>query len=86
MSTPNEIHPDDECLRLLRIEQVLELVPLPRSTLYYDIRHGRFPAPIKMGNKSLWLNSDIAEWLNEKKRERKPVKKVEKKRRNEDFI
>lgn len=56
------IHPHDEDLRLLRIEQVLELVPFARSSLYRSIKAGEFPAPVKHGGMSLWCNEEIRVW------------------------
>ena len=36
---------------------------LPRSTLYFFVKQGTFPAPIKIGVRSVgWLESDIAAW------------------------
>lgn len=31
---------------------------------YKLIQDGKFPAPIKMGRSSRWLESDVAEWIN----------------------
>ncbi|MFU8858387.1 MAG: helix-turn-helix transcriptional regulator [Deferrisomatales bacterium] len=36
--------------RLLRLPQVLRLVPMSRSTLYERIRAGEFPAPAQLGS------------------------------------
>lgn len=58
------IHPNDEDLRFLRIDQVLELVPFARSSLYRAIQAGEFPAPVKLGTASLWSNQEIRAWKN----------------------
>ena len=60
--TMTTIDTRDEDLRLLRIEQVLELVPFARSSLYRAIKAGEFPAPIKFGGVSLWSNQEIRAW------------------------
>lgn len=60
------IHTRDEDLRLLRIDQVLDLVPIGRSSLYRAIKADEFPAPIKQGGTSLWPNSEIRGWLQTK--------------------
>lgn len=45
---------------LLRLDQVLLLIPISRSTLYGLIKDGRFPAPTKLGSRtSVWKGSDI---------------------------
>lgn len=31
---------------------------------YKLIQDDKFPAPIKMGRSSRWLESDVAEWIN----------------------
>lgn len=45
---------------LLRLWQVLEILPVSKSTFYQRIREGDFPAPIKNGGCSFWRISDIA--------------------------
>jgi predicted DNA-binding transcriptional regulator AlpA len=64
--TRREIHPDDEDLRLLRIEQVLELIPVARSSIYRMIEAKTFPAPEKLGSVSVWSNQEIRAWKDRK--------------------
>ena len=46
--------------RILRLPQVLELVPVSRATWYAGIKEGRYPAPVKLGPRAVaWLLSDI---------------------------
>lgn len=61
-----EIDDRDEDLRLLRIGQVLELVPVARSSLYRGIDTGDFPAPIKLNGASLWVSDEIRRWKRER--------------------
>jgi predicted DNA-binding transcriptional regulator AlpA len=61
-----DIHPDDEDLRFLRIEQILELFPVGRSSIYRRIADNTFPAPTKLGSISIWSNQEIREWKNAK--------------------
>jgi prophage regulatory protein len=45
---------------LLRLPQVLSLVPVGRSTWWAGVREGRFPQPVKLGPRTTcWRNSDI---------------------------
>lgn len=60
------IHSDDEDLRLLRIEDVLELTTYSRATLYRRIKAGTFPAPIEDEGTRLWCNGEIREWKRAK--------------------
>jgi prophage regulatory protein len=53
----NEMRAGD---RLLRLQQVLELVPLARSTWWAGVRAGRFPAPVRLGPRLVaWRYRDI---------------------------
>jgi prophage regulatory protein len=46
--------------RLLRIKQVLQIVPIAKSTWWDGVRSGRFPKPIKLGSRTTcWRQSDI---------------------------
>ena len=44
----------------LRLNQVLELLPIGKSTFWAGIKTGRFPKPIKLGVRtSAWRREDI---------------------------
>jgi predicted DNA-binding transcriptional regulator AlpA len=46
--------------RLLRLPQVLERIPVSKSSWWQGIRDGRFPAPVKLGPRtSAWREADI---------------------------
>ena len=49
--------------KLLRIKDVLELVPLSKSRLYLLIRDNEFPKPIKLGKISVWVESDVRAFI-----------------------
>ncbi len=45
---------------LLRISQVLELIPIGKSTWWSGVKNGRFPKGIKLGpNTTVWRIQDI---------------------------
>jgi prophage regulatory protein len=49
---------------LMRIDEVLERTGKRRSTIYRDVRAGRFPPPVKTGLRSIaWRTADITEWI-----------------------
>lgn len=53
--------------RLLRIKSVLSVTGLSRSTLYDKISVGEFPAPIRLGARSVaWLSDEVALWIDER--------------------
>lgn len=65
---------ENEDLRLLRIEQVLDLIPVSRVTLYRMIKAGTFPHPVKFGGKSLWPMDEMKAWIGHQKACRPSVK------------
>jgi prophage regulatory protein len=53
--------------RLLRIKQVLEVVPYSKSKIWDDVSKGKFPKPLKLSDRvTCWRESDIFQWLEEK--------------------
>ena len=51
--------------RLLRLKQVLEIVPVSRSTWWAGAATGRFPAGRKLGPRTtVWRESDILSVVN----------------------
>jgi prophage regulatory protein len=49
--------------RLLRRPGVQDKVELGRPALYDLIKRGQFPAPIKIGRSSFWVESEIDSWI-----------------------
>lgn len=55
MDTTNRHHP-----RLLRLPQVLERVPVCKSSWYQGIQAGKYPAPLRLGPRTVaWRETDI---------------------------
>lgn len=53
-----------EALRIIRRRQVEEMTGLPKSSLYLAIKNGTFPAPIKLGARSVgWNISLVRSWI-----------------------
>lgn len=45
---------------LLRVSQILEIIPISRSAWWKGCKEGRYPKPIKLGPRtSVWKASDI---------------------------
>lgn len=52
-----------EIISLVRLQQVRAETQKSTSTLYRDIRNGTFPAPIKIGARSVaWTRESIETW------------------------
>jgi len=50
--------------KIIRIKDVLKMIPICRSTLYKQIEEGRFPAPFKLSERCIaWKKTDIEKWL-----------------------
>lgn len=57
----------------LRLPQVLELIPVSRSTWYRGMKSGRYPLPVKIGQRAAgWKRSVIAERLRQLDQETSP--------------
>lgn len=52
--------------KLIRLPDVLSRVGLGRSKVYQLIKEGQFPAPVKIGRSSLWLEQGVSAWINER--------------------
>ena len=53
---------NDDAEQLIRLNQVLELIPLAKSTWWEGVRAGRYPKPVKLGNRiTCWRLEDIHE-------------------------
>lgn len=49
---------------LLRLPQVLRLVPVSKSTWWAGVRQGRFPQPVKIGPRTTcWKAADVFELI-----------------------
>ncbi|MDR1848828.1 MAG: AlpA family transcriptional regulator [Zoogloeaceae bacterium] len=49
---------------ILRLPQVKAKTGLSRSTIYQSIADGKFPEPIKLGERAVgWLSHEVESWL-----------------------
>ncbi|NIK50315.1 helix-turn-helix transcriptional regulator [Xanthomonas arboricola] len=56
--------PDTETeLRLLPIKEVRAKVGLSPATIYRQMQAGKFPKPHKVCSRSLWLSTQLDEWI-----------------------
>ncbi|KQQ45913.1 hypothetical protein ASF61_19960 [Duganella sp. Leaf126] len=50
--------------RLLRLQDVLTLCAMSRTSIYDAIKHGQFPSPVHVhGRSTRWVSKDVHDWL-----------------------
>ncbi|CAN7470506.1 helix-turn-helix transcriptional regulator [Paraburkholderia hospita] len=50
--------------KILRLTGVLEAVGVKKSSIYNWVRDGKFPAPVRLGPRSVgWRQEDVEKWL-----------------------
>ena len=59
--------------RFLKLSEVINKCTKSRSTIYSEIKAGKFPAPISIGARSVaWLSSDIETWMEARVKASRP--------------
>ncbi len=49
--------------KLLRLDQVLDRVPISKSSVLRQVAEGRFPRPVRVGERRVaWLEDEIVAW------------------------
>ena len=56
-------------LVLMRIPQILEIMPISRATFCSMVKKGEFPKPIKIGRSSLWTKEQVQAYMRQKVKE-----------------
>ena len=52
---------------LLKIQKVIELSTLSRSTIYRLVESGKFPRPVKLTTRTIgWVEEEVRDFLQEK--------------------
>ncbi|AEG53102.1 helix-turn-helix transcriptional regulator [Sinorhizobium meliloti] len=52
--------------RFLRIGDILDRVPVSRPTIYRLMKKNEFPKCVTIGSSSLWIESEVDAWMQEK--------------------
>jgi prophage regulatory protein len=56
-------------IKIYRLKELKEKLGVGKSTIYRWIKKGNFPAPIKLGERTVgWLESDLKKWLETKRK------------------
>ena len=48
---------------LLNVDELAELLDVDRSTVFRHRRDGKYPLPLKIGRRVLWIKDEIMRWL-----------------------
>ena len=52
---------------LLKIQKVIEITTLSRSTIYRLVESGKFPRPVKLTTRTIgWVEEEVRDFLQEK--------------------
>jgi prophage regulatory protein len=72
---PEHSSPQSEPDRILTTSELLERIPLDRTTIWRMVREKRFPPPIQLTTARIgWRWSAVAAWLAERERHRIPAR------------
>ncbi|MGV8864977.1 MAG: helix-turn-helix transcriptional regulator [Pseudomonas sp.] len=52
-----------KAIQFIRLQRITEKTALSRATVYRMIHDGVFPKPMKVGRCSVWLESDLDQWI-----------------------
>jgi len=56
--------------QMLRLPAVLSLVGLSRSSVYFGVKNGSFPSPIKLSSRAVgWPSYLVHDWISERIKE-----------------
>jgi prophage regulatory protein len=53
-------------ITLMRIPQILEVMPISKSKFWLMVQKGEFPKPIKIGRSSFWTIEQVQAFIRER--------------------
>ncbi|MEA9599879.1 AlpA family phage regulatory protein [Polynucleobacter sp. AP-Sanab-80-C2] len=65
----NDITSRDMNVTLMRIPQILKMMPISKSKFWLMVQKGEFPKPIKIGRSSFWTFEQVQTFIGEKARQ-----------------
>lgn len=54
---------------LMRIPQILEVMPVSKSKFWLMVQKGEFPKPIKIGRSSFWTIEQVQTFIRERSKQ-----------------
>ncbi|OZB49568.1 MAG: hypothetical protein B7X60_00715 [Polynucleobacter sp. 39-45-136] len=64
--TMNQTNPQIPPITLMRIPQILKVMPVSKSKFWLMVQKGEFPKPIKIGRSSFWTIEQVQAHLRER--------------------
>jgi prophage regulatory protein len=65
----NDITSRDMNVTLIRIPQILKMMPISKSKFWLMVQKGEFPKPIKIGRSSFWTIEQVQTFIGERARQ-----------------
>lgn len=62
----NDITSRDMNVTLMRIPQILKMMPISKSKFWLMVQKGEFPKPIKIGRSSFWTVEQVQTFIGER--------------------
>lgn len=62
----SDVNADDEQITLMRIPQILKVMPVSKSKFWLMVQKGEFPKPIKIGRSSFWTIEQVQAFIRER--------------------
>jgi len=62
----NNMNPQTPPITLMRIPQILKVMPVSKSKFWLMVQKGEFPKPIKIGRSSFWTIEQVQAYLRER--------------------
>jgi len=53
-------------ISLMRIPQILKVIPVSKSKFWLMVQKGEFPKPIKIGRSSFWTMKQVQSFIRER--------------------
>jgi prophage regulatory protein len=60
---------DCEDIALIRIPEILKVIPVSKSKFWLMVQKGEFPKPIKIGRSSFWTVEQVQTFIVERSRQ-----------------
>jgi prophage regulatory protein len=62
----NNMNPQTPPITLMRIPQILKVMPVSKSKFWLMVQKGEFPKPIKIGRSSFWTIEQVQAFIGDR--------------------
>lgn len=62
----NNVQSESQTIKLVRIPQILQMMPVSKSKFWLMVQKGEFPKPIKIGRSSFWTIDQVQAFIRNK--------------------